>query len=90
MSDDKAYRYPNNLTDEQARRFTVFELRTRKGWRQLDLAYHAHVSLASISLIEQGKQRPRVDVAIRIARALEWPVEGIVWGMGSETSGDTE
>jgi DNA-binding XRE family transcriptional regulator len=80
-SADERYHHSSELTDEQAQRFTVRELRERNNMRQIDLAVAARVAISSISEIERGRQSPTIQVALRIAHALHWPVEQIAWGV---------
>ena len=44
--------------------------RRRRGWTQLDLAYHARVQPSEISKIENGRLRPYPAQLTRLARAL--------------------
>jgi molybdate-binding protein/transcriptional regulator with XRE-family HTH domain len=50
-------------------------LREERGLSQLELAESARISRQSLSAIEAGRSRPSVDVALRIARALDASVE---------------
>jgi molybdate-binding protein/transcriptional regulator with XRE-family HTH domain len=53
----------------------VRELREARGLSQLELAAQARLSRQSLGAIEAGRATPAVDVALRLARALEAPVE---------------
>jgi|SoiMetStandDraft_5_1073268.scaffolds.fasta_scaffold3124348_1 transcriptional regulator with XRE-family HTH domain len=46
------------------------EERRRRGWTQLDLAYHARVQPSEISKIENGRLRPYPGQLARLARVL--------------------
>lgn len=56
---------------------TVRQARTRKGLTQHDLSIMAGIGQVTVSNVETGRYTPRVDVAIRIARALETTVESL-------------
>jgi molybdate-binding protein/transcriptional regulator with XRE-family HTH domain len=53
------------------------QLRQRRGWTQADLAARCGASRAEISAIETGRLVPSVAVAVKVARALGEPVEGL-------------
>lgn len=54
-------------------------LRRKKGWTQEQLARKVGVSRQSIIAIEKGKYKPTVELALKLAKALECPVEEIFW-----------
>jgi len=54
-------------------------LRREKGWTQAQLAQTVGVSRQSIIAIEKGKYKPTIELALKLARALECPVETIFW-----------
>lgn len=58
---------------------TIRRLREARGWNQIDLAYHAGVSLSTISSIETGQQEPRIHMARKLAEILGVSVADIVW-----------
>ena len=49
--------------------------RETSGWTQMQIAKEAKISIAQYQNIEYGISKPRVDVAIRIAKALKTTVE---------------
>jgi transcriptional regulator with XRE-family HTH domain len=49
---------------------SIREERQRRGWTQIDLAYHSRVNPAEISRIENGKLKPSPGQIERLARAL--------------------
>lgn len=53
------------------------QLRQRRGWTQADLAARTGASRAEVSAIETGRLVPSVAVALKVARALGEPVEGV-------------
>lgn len=53
----------------------VRELREARGVSQVALAASAQLSRQSVGAIEAGRATPAVDVALRIARALDCPIE---------------
>ena len=55
----------------------VLDARKRKGMRQYDLSVIAGIGQVTVSNVETGRYTPRVDVAIRIARALDFTVESL-------------
>ncbi len=57
----------------------VREARRRRGWSQHQLAAIAGIPANTLSTIETGARVPRVDTALRIARALDLPVERLFW-----------
>jgi putative transcriptional regulator len=56
---------------------TVFELRTKKGLTQEELASALSVSRQTIIAIEKGNYTPSVVLAIRIAKVFKRSVEDI-------------
>ena len=62
----------------------VRELREARGLAQSALAAAAGLTRQSIHAIESGKALPAVDVALRLARALECPVEDLFGASASE------
>ncbi len=55
------------------------KLRREKGWTQAQLARQVGVTRQSIIAIEKGKYKPTVELALKLARALNRPVEEIFW-----------
>ena len=49
---------------------SIREERQKRGWTQIDLAYHSRVNPAEISRIENGKLKASPGQLQRIARAL--------------------
>lgn len=49
----------------------VRDLRRRKGMTQTTLAAAAEMDRADVSNLERGKQNPRLETIIRLARALD-------------------
>jgi len=49
--------------------------RLRRGWRLLDLAYHANVPLSELSRIETGQAQPYPAYAQRLAKVLSLSVD---------------
>lgn len=58
----------------------VRELREARGLSQIDLAAAASLTRQSVGAIEAGRATPAVDVAMRLARALECSVEDLFGG----------
>ncbi len=56
----------------------VQELRSAKGWTQQQLAEAAELDRTYISGLERGKQNPTLGALLRLARALDVPVERLV------------
>ena len=55
----------------------IKELRKARGLRQEDLAAALHVTRQTIIAIENDKYNPTLELAMRLARVLEQPVEAI-------------
>ena len=55
----------------------VKSLRTRKGLRQSDLARTVGVTRQTILAIEKGRLNPSILICLRIAAALEAPLDAI-------------
>ncbi|RYD51804.1 MAG: transcriptional regulator [Sphingobacteriales bacterium] len=55
----------------------VREARVQKGWSQSDLAAQTSVSRQSIYAVEAGKYVPTTILALKLAQALEQPVEAL-------------
>jgi tetratricopeptide (TPR) repeat protein len=66
------------MTDGLGRR--VLELRRRRGMSQAALAAAAHITSAYVTLLEQGKRRPREAVLRNLAAQLGTTVEYLVTG----------
>jgi methanogenic corrinoid protein MtbC1/DNA-binding XRE family transcriptional regulator len=54
------------------------ELRSARGWKQQQLADEAGLDRTYISGLEHGKQNPTLGALLRLARALEVPVERLI------------
>lgn len=58
-------------------------LRQAAGLSQEELAFRASIHRTQISLMESGSRLPRLDTLVKLAGALEVPIEilleGIVW-----------
>ncbi len=48
--------------------------RMRRGWAQAQLAHEAGTTARHVSFVESGRSRPRVDLVLRFARALDLPI----------------
>ncbi len=57
----------------------VRELRRQQGLTQAQLAQTVGVSRQSIIAIEKGKYKPTIELALKLARILNRPVEEIFW-----------
>jgi methanogenic corrinoid protein MtbC1/DNA-binding XRE family transcriptional regulator len=56
----------------------VQELRSARGWTQQQLAGEAGLDRTYISGLERGKQNPTIGALLRLARALEVPLDRLV------------
>jgi len=56
----------------------VQELRAARGWTQQQLAAEAELDRTYISGVEHGKQNPTIGALLRLARALEVPIDRLV------------
>jgi transcriptional regulator with XRE-family HTH domain len=65
--------------------------RKRAGLSQEELGVRASLHRTEISLLERGTRLPRIDTIIKLAGALEIPldelIEGIGWSPGSTVAG---
>lgn len=55
------------------------ELRARHRWTQRDLAKKVGVTRQTIIAVEKGQYNPSVELALKIARAFQMPLEEIFW-----------
>jgi putative transcriptional regulator len=53
------------------------ELRTERGWSQLDLADRLGVSRQTVNSIENDRYDPSLPLAFRIARVFQTPIEDL-------------
>ena len=61
-----------------SRRLTELKLsRLRRGVRQMDVAFAAHIAQPRLSMLENGYVEPRLDELERLAMALETSVEAL-------------
>ncbi len=67
----------------------VRERREARALSQIDLARHARLTRQSISAIEAGRAVPSVDVALRIAAALDCQVEELFTPAGEQAQVET-
>jgi molybdate-binding protein/DNA-binding XRE family transcriptional regulator len=72
----------------QPRANRVRERREARGLSQIALAERARLTRQSIGAIEAGRATPAVDVALRIARALDCQVEDLFGGPAKEPAID--
>lgn len=56
----------------------IRKLRSEKGWSQTDLAKKIGIHLTHINRIEKGKINPSLDVAAKIAEALEVSLDYLI------------
>lgn len=63
----------------------IRELRREKKWTQEQLAVAVGVSRQSIVAIETGKYNPSLDLAFKIARQFNEPIEEVFIFKGDET-----
>jgi putative transcriptional regulator len=56
---------------------TLADRRRAKGFTQEELAQAAGVATSTIQKLEGGRRLPRVDLAIRLSRILEVPVDDL-------------
>ena len=59
---------------------TLEELRKARGMSREALAVQAGVTYSTIANLEAGRYKPRIDLAITLARIFGVPVESIAWG----------
>lgn len=59
---------------------TLRELRAQRKMSREELALAVGVTYSTIANLEAGRYKPRIDLAIKIARVFGVPVESIGWG----------
>lgn len=64
------------IADRLAR--NVQKLRADRGLTQVQLAQRARLTRQYVARIEMGRHDPRLSVAMRLARALDVPIERLV------------
>ncbi|MBS0298091.1 MAG: helix-turn-helix transcriptional regulator [Proteobacteria bacterium] len=64
---------------DPALRNRLKEERARLGWTQADLAARTGVTRKTINTVENGVFTPSTVLALRLAQALETPVETLFW-----------
>ncbi|AXK43977.1 helix-turn-helix transcriptional regulator [Erythrobacter aureus] len=52
-------------------------LRAERGWSQEELGERVGVSRQAINMIERGKHAPSLQIAFKIGRVFELPIESI-------------
>lgn len=57
----------------------VRQVREAKGWTQLQLAELTGVSRKTVNTIESGALNPSTVISLRLARALDEPVQHLFW-----------
>lgn len=62
---------------------TLRELRTQRKISREELALKVGVTYSTVANLEAGRYKPRIDLAIKIARVFGVPVESIDWGKSS-------
>lgn len=65
------------MTDNDYMRERIREMRTERGFTQLDLAVRAGVNEGTINVIERGVVTPKPETVRRIAEALETDVKNL-------------
>jgi putative transcriptional regulator len=55
------------------------EIRLQKGYTQENLGQAVEVTRQSFIAIEKSRYRPSVELALRLARVLETPIDDIFW-----------
>lgn len=73
---DIAERFAENLV----------RLRQAAGMSQEELAFRASIHRTQISLMESGNRQPRLDTLVKLAGALEVPIETLLEGITWEPS----
>ncbi|CAB5720048.1 transcriptional repressor DicA [Delftia tsuruhatensis] len=65
----------------------LIKARSGHGWSQADLAEVSGVAPAQISRYEQGRSKPRTEVAAKLAKALAVSFEWLAYGRGNIDDG---
>jgi putative transcriptional regulator len=69
--------FVSGFSDREATMKTIKELRTERGWTQLELANHLGVTPSSVYNWERGKFEPRLSQVRALALLFEVPMEEI-------------
>ena len=67
----------------------VQRARERRGWRLLDLAYKAGVSQSYLSRVERNQSVPGLEIAQRLADALDMPLMELLGEQDAPTEDET-
>ena len=67
---------------------TLRGLRAQRKMSREELALAVGVTYSTIANLEVGRYKPRIDLAIKIARVFGVPVESIDWGKAGADDGD--
>ena len=67
----------------------LYQLRKQRGISRERLAADVGTSYSNIVSLETGRSKPRIDLAMEIARYFGVPVESIEWGKPSDDDTDT-
>ena len=68
----------------------LYQLRKQRGISRARLAADVGTSYSNIVSLETGRSKPRIDLAMEIARYFGVPVESIEWGVKPDTSDDDD
>lgn len=69
---------------------TLRKLRAQRKMSREELALAVGVTYSTVANLEVGRYKPRIDLAIRIARVFGVPVESIDWGKAGARDETTE
>lgn len=75
------------MSEDQQRKHTLRELREARGLSREKLAVELETSFSTITNIESGRNRPRVELAERIYQFFGVPVGSIEWGREEKPQG---
>jgi putative transcriptional regulator len=67
---------------------TLRKLREERKMSREELALAVGVTYSTVANLEAGRFKPRIDLAIKIARVFGVPVESIDWGKPSASDDD--
>lgn len=73
-------RFPNDEIDLLLLGARITELRSFRGWKQVELARRSGIGASRLSRIEKGRSAPNLVELARLRKALEADLDQIVFG----------
>ena len=64
----------------------VKDYRLKRGYSQASLAYQVGIARQTLSMIENGRYNPSLDLCIRLAEALDTDLNTLFWKVGKDVA----